>query len=325
MREIFFNINKHTTIEDVNEQVNQILEGKLDKQGLVQHWNDSISQINPDIYKSINDKLFKPFPEIRFRTFGSTSEIVDLSFLQYLTNVENICLEIPDELKNIDYLKGLSNLKKAEFQIAKVDNFDFLPCLKSITKLRLERASCDSIKPNFKGIKELPYLEDFMTIGYKNGIESITDCKKLKRLHIQGIPVKDWSFFPKHNLDYTCLSFIKCDIPFNSQYVNTEELDLRGMDNYQIKRKSQVFSKIIKSENCFFTYIYMENLNMAFDTLEKNGYTWTTEMKEMLTSELRSKIEFDPEAGGLSIHGNKPDLEQIQKIIFTKIKALNKE
>ena len=95
-------------------------------------------------YKEIT--LISDFKKITFLYLNYSEHILDLSFLKYCTNLEEIVFG-HQKLKNLNTLENLDNIKKIDASCNEIENIDALYSFQNLEDLNLEYNPILSLRP----------------------------------------------------------------------------------------------------------------------------------------------------------------------------------
>jgi hypothetical protein len=90
--------------------------------------------------------LSSDFEKITFLYLNYSEYVLDLSFLKYCVNLEEIKFG-QQKLKNLDILKNLENIRIIDASSNEIENIDILYAFKNLEKLNLEYNPILSLKP----------------------------------------------------------------------------------------------------------------------------------------------------------------------------------
>lgn len=90
--------------------------------------------------------LSSDFEKITFLYLNYSEYVLDLSFLKYCVNLEEIKFG-QQKLKNLDILKNLENIRIIDASSNEIENIDILYAVKNLEKLNLEYNPILSLKP----------------------------------------------------------------------------------------------------------------------------------------------------------------------------------
>ncbi|WP_298884706.1 hypothetical protein [uncultured Polaribacter sp.] len=136
--------------------------------------------------------VFSKRNDILLRVYGFYKEC-DLSFLKEIPSLTKFSADCLSEAKGVNYIAKLKNLCELGIGIYNLKDFDFLENLNPRLK-QLYITKTQSKKPNIKFISRFSELESLYLEGQQNGIESLNELKKLKKLTLRSISTK--------NIDY---------------------------------------------------------------------------------------------------------------------------
>lgn len=165
------------------------------------------------------------FEKITYLYLDYSEHILDLSFLKYCVNLEEITIS-NQKLKNLDVLENLENIKLIDARDNDIENIDILYSFKNLEELDLERNPIGSLK----AITHLKKLRKVNIDEINNENEVIEILKNNKICSVNYI-------IKGNDTDFENFIFPKYHIIL-SKKENTISIDLEATtDEYKIGKK----------------------------------------------------------------------------------------
>jgi len=273
--------------------------------------SDQFCKVPLDVLKAL-DKLFAAFPRVGLRLYSAMdhSAPVHLENLRALPNLQQLKLHygVP-AVADVAPLAALARLQSAELEIRA--SYPLGPVLAGWPKLKalsLIREGKASKAVDLSGIAELSELRSLYVMGYSKGIEALAHCRALSSLKLQSLSLPAWDILPPQRLDLLRLNAVKAPdpVPFGDLQRRAQKVELVRMDASLPFETKRAVSKV--SDKGWFT-IDIDYLN-GFHDEEWSGHDWAG----LLVKHCRPPdgISLDPEAGSLSVAGERGDLAQYQ-------------
>jgi hypothetical protein len=216
-------------------------------------------------WKRLNDNIFKQKPEIGLRLYKG--ENIDLSFLQYMPNVENLQIEA-HEVENVEYLTTLKHLKVLVFYVRNQNNFFFFDKLKSpIEKLYLGTDENKSAKWDISPITNFEHLKFLQIERYNKGLsEIIPNFKQLEELSLHSVAKLDSIDFIAEQKTLTKVRLNSCDIDNYEPLAKMTQL--KSLSLYK-PAKLQTLDTISQMLGLQFIFLQTVNNPITFPNIER--------------------------------------------------------
>lgn len=173
----------------------------------------------------ILNEIYKRNPNIGFRFYNMFGPTVDLSFLLKLDNLRVLYLGSYTDVSNIEVLENL-NLTSLYLSCFGIKNYAFLSKLVST----IQALSIDLEDKTYKmDINDILHMKDLKLLEIRNvkkGLDKIVEFKKLSKLLLRSIDIKDYSFLQDMNVKSLSLCFQKSEY-FNTFGMNTSIEEIR--------------------------------------------------------------------------------------------------
>lgn len=148
-----------------------------------------------EIIALLNDKLFSARKDVEFRIFGFYGKVCDLSFLSLMTEVTKIEISV-SEVKNLEVLSELHNLKSLFLNIAKQRDYAFFKNLnKDMEKLAISAGgNVSSFDMDCEWLISFHRLKELYLGKVKKNLPLIREMKSLENLTLRGITCTSMDF-----------------------------------------------------------------------------------------------------------------------------------
>ncbi len=283
--------------------------------------SDQFATVPRDVLEALN-AVYAVAPKLRLRLYASLDRFatVDLDGLNALPDVQHLQLHygVP-AIADAAPLASLRNLKSAELEIrAAYPLGEILGGWSELEGLSLIREGKASKAVDLSGLAGLDRLKTLYVMGYSKGISALKDCNALAELRLQSLTLPDWDCLPSHRMERLWLNAVKGPdpTPFATLAARAERLELIRMDKHLPFDRKRAVSNVARSGS--FT-VNIDYLN-GFHDPEWSGHDWAEKLNSVCA--LPDGVQFDPEAGSLSVYGGRNALAQFQSSLIPAIAAL---
>ncbi len=256
---VFFSFREDKEITD--EKIAEILSQNTDRVQV-----DFFGQkLTANAWKRLNDTVFKQKPEIGLRIYSGIE--TDLDFLQYLPNVQNLSIE-SHNVKNIEQLTALKQLKILVFYVRNHENFDFFETLKSpIETLYLGTDENKSAKWDISPITNFKNLRFLQIERYNKGLlKIIPQFKQLEELSLRSVAKLDSIDFIAQQKSLTKVRLDACGIEDYEPLANMTQV--KALVLYK-PAKLQTLDILSQMTGLQFIYLQTVNNPTIFPNIEK--------------------------------------------------------
>lgn len=283
--------------------------------------SDLFCTVPVDVLAVLND-LFVAAPHLELRLFSAMdhSAPIDLEALRAVPNVRHLKLHygVPG-LIDAAPLAALTGLQSAELEIRSAYPLEQIlngwPALNTLSLIREGKASK---AVDLSGIARLSDLKDLYVMGYATGIEALALCGEISSLKLQSLTLPSWNVLPPQRLDLLRLNAVKGPepVPFAEFHQRADRVELVRMDKtFPFERKRAVSNVTAAG----FFLIDIDYLN-GFQDPEWSGHDWSEALA--LNCPPPNGVSFDPEAGSLSVAGERGELGSYQLRLLAVIAAI---
>lgn len=181
--------------------------------------NSNCSRIQSTIEPTIEEiyilnEIYKRNPNIGFRLYNLFGPKIDLSFLLKIYNLKVLYLETYTEVENIETLEKLK-LKELHLGSFGIKNYDFLKRVDSSIKALSISLEDKTFKMDINDILHMKDLESLAIRNVKKGIDKIPELKRMTKLLLRSIDIKDYRFLQDMNIKKLYLNFQKSEYFIN--------------------------------------------------------------------------------------------------------------
>ncbi len=254
----------------------------------------------------LNKVLFATRKDITLVTTVDYPEVLDLSFIPLLSNVENFHVHGSKSI-NVELIGTMKNLKSLSlYAIGSVQSLEFLDGLNAD---KLEELEVGSTKANIdlsvlKRFKNLKNLKNLKIEYHKKNIETLGELKNLEELFLYSVPITDVNFLAN------CKKLLSLRVILGriTDFSAIKGIDsLRYIELYQLRNLADIS---FISELPGLQYIFLGNLPRVYKLPD---FSKLKKLRRIYLENLKSLKDF-------SMLKTAPTLEE-----FGLIKALNNE
>ncbi|MEX3016764.1 hypothetical protein [Gymnodinialimonas hymeniacidonis] len=308
------------TVDDL-KRVERDLHGDDAAHITLQCLSDQFATLPDDVLGALN-AIFEAHPSKRLRLYSAMDHriTVDLEGLRALPDLQHLDVHygVP-AIADVAPLASLTKLKSANLEVRAAYSLgEVLAGWPELEELSLIREGKASKAVNLAGLAGLKHLRKLYVMGYSKGISALKDCAALTELRLQSLSLPDWDCLPDHRLRLLWLNAVNGPdpTPFAALKDRAERLDMIRMDKSLPFDRKRAISAV--SKGGWFT-VDVDYLN-GFHDPEWSGHDWAEQIGAVCPTP--DGVWFDPEAGSLSVNGDRIALGQYQLGLVPAIAAL---
>jgi hypothetical protein len=149
--------------------------------------------IEDSTFEILDGTLFSVRNDVTLRAYGFYSSDCDLNFLLSMPNLDSFYVECHGEVKNLDNIAALKNLKELNVSIFSLDNFNILSKVPDTLEI-LILGQTRSKKPDLEAINRFSKLTTLHIEGHTKNIEVIKHLTNIEDLTLRSITTKNLDF-----------------------------------------------------------------------------------------------------------------------------------
>jgi hypothetical protein len=196
------------------------------------------------------------FEKITFLYLDYAEHILDLSFLKYCTNLEEIKMPF-QKLKNLEVLANLEKIRKIEASYNDIENIDCLYAMSNLEKLKIENNPIKSLQA-IKHLKKLNKIE----------IDTIKDENEIFQILKNNNTCSINYILEGGNIDFENLIFPKYLVNI-SKKENSISLVLEARTHDNDLNSTIYFPEGLANDDHFIDYYIEKIKQMTTERLEK--------------------------------------------------------
>ena len=145
--------------------------------------------VDERLFGVLEREIFRKRKDVRLRARGLRTRS-SLSWLKRVPSLEILAIESRAELRDVETIVELGNLKQLHLSVSGLQSFEFLEeASRELRALRLGRTK--STRPRLDSIGGLGKLHTLSIEGHRKGVEVLTELTGLRQLKMSAVPLPD--------------------------------------------------------------------------------------------------------------------------------------